>query len=144
MALTSLPTLRIPPYGVDTFTDIERGLTFTTLHFKHFGGDREAVLAWIGDVLVELVGAGIPASGRVRHHPDAGRGSQHEDANEVALSHQSAGGTKSAGGAEGMTLGGCTRCATPAQFRWSPAKLAHLCQCKLQSKTSAGGQLPRS
>ena len=59
----SLPTLRIPPYGVDTFTDIERGLIFTTLHFKHFGGDREAVLAWIGDVLVELVGAGIPASG---------------------------------------------------------------------------------
>ena len=63
MALSSLPTLPIPPYGLDTFTDFERGLSFTTLHFKHFGGNREMALAWIGDVLVELAAAGIPASG---------------------------------------------------------------------------------
>ena len=63
IAPSSIPKLPIPPYGVDTFHDIERGLTFTTLHFKHFGGHREAVLAWIGDVLVELAGADIPVSG---------------------------------------------------------------------------------
>lgn len=59
----SLPTLPIPPYGVNTFHDLDRGLTFTTLHFKHFGGDQAAVLLWIGNVLDSLMLAGIPASG---------------------------------------------------------------------------------
>ena len=58
-----IPNLSIPPYGVETFTDTERGLRFTTLHFKHGGGDQAAVLTWIGSVLKELAGADLPASG---------------------------------------------------------------------------------
>lgn len=62
-ALSSVPTLPIPPYGMDTFTDFERDKVFTTLHFKHGGGDRAAVFAWIGAVLDGLTLAGIPAAG---------------------------------------------------------------------------------
>ncbi len=65
MALTSLPTLSISPYGVETFTDTERQLSFTTLHYRHGGGDQAAVLTWIGNVLKELAGADLAASGPV-------------------------------------------------------------------------------
>ena len=59
----SIPNLPIPPCGMDTFADFERGKVFTTLHFRHGGGDHPAVLAWIGNVLKELAGADLPASG---------------------------------------------------------------------------------
>ena len=71
----SIPALPIPPYGVDTFTDFDRGLVFTTLHFRHGGGDQAAVLLWVGNVLDQLTLAGIPASGPVdsTFTPDAAR-----------------------------------------------------------------------
>ncbi len=63
IAPSNIPTLSIPPYGVETFTDTERQMSFTTLHFRHGGGDQAAVLTWIGNVLKELAGADLPASG---------------------------------------------------------------------------------
>ena len=71
-ALSALP---IPPVGMDSFTSFERGLVFTTLHFKHGGGDQAAVLAWTGSVLDNLTLAGIPAAGpcEVTLTPDVAR-----------------------------------------------------------------------
>ena len=89
-ALSSLPTLPIPPYGLDTFTDFERGLSFTTLHFKHFGGHRET------GPRLDLRRAGRAGGGRhsrlrcLRHRFDSRRRQKHEGESQVALPPQSA------------------------------------------------------
>lgn len=64
-SIPALQALPIPPYGMEVFTDSERDKVFTTLHFKHKGGDQAAVLSWIGAVLDELAAAGMPASARI-------------------------------------------------------------------------------
>lgn len=61
--LTDLPQLAIPPYGVQTFTDFSRGKSFVVLYFRHEGGPRGKVLAWIEDVLLGLAAQGIHATG---------------------------------------------------------------------------------
>lgn len=61
----SLKALNVLPYGMGTFADFDRQKSFTTLHFKHKGGDQDAVLTWIGAVLDELTAAGMPASARI-------------------------------------------------------------------------------
>ena len=59
----NIPNLPIPPHGVEVYTDLARQKSFTVLHFKHGGGDRAAVLLWIGKALDQLAPAGLSASG---------------------------------------------------------------------------------
>ena len=55
----SVPQLTIPPYGAEVFTDFRRAKRFLTLCYRHDGGSRPFVLAWIGDVLDDLARAGV-------------------------------------------------------------------------------------
>ena len=57
--------LPVPPYGEDVFTEYARGKAFTTLHFRHGGGDQAALLTWIGAILDELTAESLPPSARV-------------------------------------------------------------------------------
>ncbi len=47
------------PYAVDTFTDLERGKTFTKLHFRRRNTSRAKALALIPEVLDDLARAGL-------------------------------------------------------------------------------------
>lgn len=57
-----IPTLTIQPYGAEIFTDFERGKHFTVLFFRHDGTARARVLTWIGNVLDDLLTAGVHVS----------------------------------------------------------------------------------
>ena len=84
----SLPTFSIPPYGVETFTDTERQLSFTTLHYRH-GRGRPGRRSDLDRQRAEGAGGGGPAGERpLRYYADARRRPQHEDARQVALSPQ--------------------------------------------------------
>ena len=58
----SLPTLTIPPYGAEIFTDFTRDKRFVVLFYRHDGAARAKVLAWIGSVQDDLLAAGIHVS----------------------------------------------------------------------------------
>lgn len=58
----SLPTLSIPPYGAEIFTDFARDKRFVVLFYRHDGAARAKVLAWIGSVQDDLLAAGLHVS----------------------------------------------------------------------------------
>ena len=60
--LTDLPQLAIPPYGAQIFNDFSRQKSFLVLYFRHEGGPRGKVLAWVEDVLQGLASKGIYAT----------------------------------------------------------------------------------
>lgn len=58
--------LAIRPYGLEVFTDFERGKSFPVLFYRHAGTGRAFVLTWIGDVLDDLAGAGLHVADSVK------------------------------------------------------------------------------
>ena len=52
--------LTIHPYAVEVFIDLERGKSFTTLHYRRESRERDVVLALIEQVLDDLARVGLP------------------------------------------------------------------------------------
>lgn len=66
MPSLNLDTLTLKPYGVQVFTDRERGREFTTLFFRRKDSRLETALAFISDVLADVAQAGLTVGGLVK------------------------------------------------------------------------------